>query len=62
MAVTAGWFVARDREVLRLWWLVPVRDWFASAVWLAGMFGNTVEWGGEKLTLDREGLIFNRRL
>jgi ceramide glucosyltransferase len=62
MAVTAGWFVARDREVLRLWWLVPVRDWFASAVWLAGMFGNTVEWGGEKLTLDREGRIVNRRL
>jgi len=61
MAVTAGWFVARDREVLRLWWLVPVRDWFASAVWLAGMFGNTVEWGGEQLTLDREGRIISRR-
>jgi ceramide glucosyltransferase len=60
MAITAGWFVVRDREVLRFWWLVPVRDWFASAVWLAGMFGNTVEWGGEKLVLDRQGRIVSR--
>jgi len=60
MAVTAGWFVVRDREVLRFWWLVPVRDWFASVVWVAGMFGKTVEWGGEKLVLDREGRIIGR--
>jgi ceramide glucosyltransferase len=60
MAVTAGWFVVRDREVLRFWWLVPVRDWFASVVWVAGMFGRTVEWGGEKLVLDAEGRIIGR--
>lgn len=56
-AVTAGWFVLRSRDVLRLWWLIPLRDWFGSAVWAAGMFGNTVEWGGEKLRLDGEGRI-----
>jgi ceramide glucosyltransferase len=61
MAITAGWFVVRDREVLRFWWLVPVRDWFASVVWLAGMVGNTVEWGGERLKLDRQGRIVARR-
>jgi ceramide glucosyltransferase len=60
MAVTAGWFVVRDREVLRLWWLVPARDWFASSVWAAGMFGNTVEWGGERLVLDGRGRIVGR--
>jgi hypothetical protein len=60
MAIAAGWFTVRDREVLRLWWLVPARDWFASAVWIAGMFGRTVEWGGEKLTLDRQGRINSR--
>ncbi len=61
MAFVAGWLVVRDRAVLRLWWLVPVRDWFASAVWVAGMFGNTVEWGGETLVLDRQGRIIGRR-
>jgi ceramide glucosyltransferase len=60
MAITAGWFVVRDREVLRLWWLIPARDWFASAVWVAGMFGRTVEWGGEALTLDHQGRIVGR--
>ncbi len=56
-AVTAGWFVLRSPDVLRLWWLIPLRDWFGSVVWAAGMFGNTVEWGGEKLVLDREGRV-----
>lgn len=56
-AITAGWFVLRSRDVLRLWWLIPARDVWASAVWLAGMFGNTVEWGGERLKLDRSGRI-----
>jgi ceramide glucosyltransferase len=56
-AFTAGWFVLRSGDVLRLWWLIPARDWYGSAVWAAGMFGNTVEWGGEKLRLDGEGRI-----
>ena len=57
MAYTAGWMVMRSRDVLRLWWLVPVRDLFAFAVWIAGLFGNTVVWRGRRLRLDREGRI-----
>ena len=56
-AFTAGWFVLHSRDVLRLLWLIPARDWFGSAVWAAGMFGNTVEWGGETLHLDNQGRI-----
>ncbi len=57
MAWTAGWMVIRSRDVLFLWWLVPARDAFAFAVWLAGLFGDSVVWRGQRLQLDREGRI-----
>ncbi len=57
MAVTAGWYVLRSRDALLFWWLVPLRDLFAFAVWIAGLFGNTVIWRDRKLTLDGEGRI-----
>jgi ceramide glucosyltransferase len=57
MALTAGGLAMRSRDVLRLWWLVPVRDLFAFAVWLVGLFGNSVTWRGRRLRLDREGRI-----
>jgi ceramide glucosyltransferase len=37
--------------------LIPVRDLFGAAVWLAGLFGNTVLWRGQRLRLDSEGRI-----
>jgi len=57
MAVTAGWWVIRSRDVLFLWWLVPLRDLFAFAVWLAGSFGDSVTWRGRRLRIDRLGRI-----
>jgi len=57
MALGAGWFVVGSRDVLRLGWLVPARDLFAFAVWLAGLLGNWVTWRGERLRLDRQGRI-----
>ena len=57
MAWMAGWRVLRSDDVRRLWWLVPARDLFAFAVWLVGLFGNTVMWRGSKLKLDRDGRI-----
>ncbi len=57
MAFTAGWLVLRSRDTLRLWWLIPVRDLWALAVWAAGLRGNTVEWGGDRLRLTPEGKI-----
>ncbi len=59
MAIQAGWFVLRSRDVLKFWWLVPARDLFAFAVWIMGLFGDTVIWRGRKLKLDREGRIEN---
>ncbi len=57
MAFASGWHVLRSSDVLLLWWLVPARDLFGFAVWIAGLFGNSVMWRGRRLQLDREGKI-----
>jgi ceramide glucosyltransferase len=57
MAIEAGWFVLRSRDVLRLFYLIPLRDLVGAAVWIAGLFGSSVEWRGLRLKLDREGRI-----
>ena len=57
MAIVAGWFTMRSRDVLKLFCLIPLRDLFGAAVWVVGLFGNTVVWRGRKLRLDREGRI-----
>jgi ceramide glucosyltransferase len=57
MAMEAGWFVMRSRDVLRLWWAIPLRDLFGVAVWAVALFGNSVVWRGERLHLDAEGRI-----
>ena len=57
MAFIAGYSVLRDPEVLRLFFLIPLRDLYTVAVWAAALFGNTVEWGGEILRLDGSGRI-----
>jgi ceramide glucosyltransferase len=57
MATAAGWYVLRSPDVLRMWVLIPMRDVFTAAAWLAGLFGRTVNWRGRSLTIDREGRI-----
>ena len=57
MAIISGWIVMRSRDVPRLWFLIPVRDLFAAAVWTMGLFGNTVVWRGQRLKLDGQGRI-----
>jgi ceramide glucosyltransferase len=49
--------VLRDRNTRALFWLIPVRDLFGFAVWLAGLAGKTVEWRGQTLELRRDGRI-----
>jgi ceramide glucosyltransferase len=56
-AVTAGWWGLRSPNVKRLWPLIPFRDLWGTGVWLAGMFGHTVRWRDQELTLDNEGRI-----
>ncbi|HZT30415.1 MAG TPA: bacteriohopanetetrol glucosamine biosynthesis glycosyltransferase HpnI [Bryobacteraceae bacterium] len=46
-----------DRALLRQFWLIPLRDLWGFAIWLAGGFGESVEWRGETLTLTPDGRI-----
>ncbi len=52
-----GWGVLRDPAVRQRFWLIPFRDLFGFAVWIAGLLGNKVEWRGEMLLLNREGIV-----
>jgi len=49
--------VLRDRTILRWCWLIPLRDLWGFAVWLGGLFGETVQWRGRRLRLSRDGRI-----
>lgn len=50
----AGW-VLRDPLTARYWWLLPLQDLLAFAVWCAGFFGNTIVWRGRRYRLQRDG-------
>ena len=50
----AGW-VLRDPLARRQWWLVPVQDLLSFFVWIAGFFGNTIQWRGRKCYVSPDG-------
>jgi ceramide glucosyltransferase len=49
--------ILKDRKVLRDSWMIPLRDFFGFAVWLAGLFGTTVRWRDRRLRLQSDGKI-----
>ena len=57
MALTAGLAVMRCPLTARYWWLIPFRDLFGTAVWIAGLAGDTVEWRDKKMRLSNDGRI-----
>ena len=44
-----------DPLTRRLWWLGPLQDIASFLVWVAGFFGNTIQWRGRKYALLRDG-------
>jgi hypothetical protein len=54
--VVGGW-ILRDPQVLRHFWMIPLRDGFGFAVWLAGLFGRDVDWRDRRLRLLADGRI-----
>ncbi len=56
-AWVVGVAVLQDRNAPRLLWLIPLRDLWGCAVWLCGLFGDSVEWRGLRLRLDPQGRI-----
>jgi ceramide glucosyltransferase len=61
MRILAGVWVGAgilgDRQVLRDCWMIPLRDLFGFAVWVAGIFGDTVQWRDQRLKLHTDGQI-----
>jgi ceramide glucosyltransferase len=57
MALACGGLVLGSADVWKYFYIIPVRDLWGVAVWLAGLFGNVVEWRERRLRLDREGKI-----
>jgi ceramide glucosyltransferase len=57
MAIICGWFLLGAADVWKYCYAVPVRDLWGVAVWGAGLFGRTVIWRDQKLTLDADGKI-----
>jgi ceramide glucosyltransferase len=55
--LAASGAVLKDRAATARFWLMPLRDLFGFAVWLAASVGNTVEWRGMRLRLTRDGRI-----
>lgn len=56
-----GWIVGalclRDLNAQRLWWLIPLRDFVSFVIWLGGFVGNSVEWRGQRLKLNKDGKL-----
>jgi ceramide glucosyltransferase len=55
IAVASG--ILRYRPIARDWWMIPLRDLFGFAVWLAGLSGSGVYWRGRRLTLHPDGRL-----
>jgi ceramide glucosyltransferase len=51
---TAKW-VLHDPLTRRRWWLIPFQDLISSLVWVAGFFGNTIDWRGRRYKLLQDG-------
>lgn len=47
--------VLHDPLCRRRWYLIPVQDVLSFGFWVAGFFGNTIDWRGERYRLQRDG-------
>ena len=57
VALLVGWSVLRDRQVLRLLPLLPLRDLVALLVWIASLAGHKVVWRGDSFMLKDGRLV-----
>lgn len=51
VAWSVGWWVLKDRQVVRLFPMLPLRDVIAPLVWVASFASNTVTWRGDRFTV-----------
>ena len=52
MAWASAVSVLKDEDAIRSLWLLPLRDFLAPLIWIAGMFGRKVVWRGQEFELE----------
>jgi ceramide glucosyltransferase len=52
-ALVSARLVVHDKHMLRLLWLLPLRDFLAVAVWITGWAGHKIIWRGLKFEIDK---------
>ena len=52
VACSVGWRVLKDRQLLRQFPMLPLRDLIAPLVWMASFASNTVTWRGDRFTVN----------
>ncbi len=60
MAIVCGGLLLGSADVWKYCYAIPLRDLCGVAVWAAGLFGHTVVWRDQRLTLDAEGRIVRK--
>ncbi len=58
--VITGAGIIGSKDAVRYFFLIPLRDLWGFAVWVAGLTGNTVQWREDRLRLTRDGRISER--
>ncbi len=53
MALGVGAGLLGDREVVRSFWLIPLRDFLSVLVWLGSYAGRRIHWRGGDFILDK---------
>jgi hypothetical protein len=49
--------VLHDPLTRQNWWLVPFQDLLGALVWVAGFFGNTIDWRDRRYKLLPDGRL-----
>lgn len=57
MALHLQWRLTRKTDHYAWWYLPPLKDLFAVAVWTAAFIGNTVDWRGRRYQITRGGAL-----
>jgi ceramide glucosyltransferase len=58
LRVVSAWTVSRGILRARIpWLLLPLQDMLGFAFWIAGFFGNSINWRGQRYILNRDGTV-----
>jgi len=56
--IMTAWTVSEKTLRARIpWLLLPLQDFVGFAFWIAGFFGNSIYWRGERYVLNRDGTV-----